>query len=245
MNINDTTTIGEIVAGDIRTANIFQKYGLDFCCGGKQRLKTVCDENEINYSKIVDELNKSTFENVDVIDYQSMAVDTLVTHIIDKHHKYIYETGPITLQFIKRVAKVHGERYPYTVEMVEVCSNLLSELHHHMMKEEQVLFPYIMNLVKMETGELSTNSFRQFVSNPIRVMMIEHDQAGDSLKQLQELSNDYLPPEDACTTFRAAFSNLKELDDDVILHIHLENNILFPKAVSLENNLAERILDKR
>jgi regulator of cell morphogenesis and NO signaling len=245
VNIKDTTTIGEIVADDIRTANIFQKYGLDFCCGGKQRLKSACDENEINYPTILDELDKSTFEKADVIDYQSMAIDSLVTHIIDKHHKYIYETGPITLQFIKRVAKVHGERYPYTIEMAEVCSNLLSELHHHMMKEEQVLFPYIMNLVKMETGELSTNSFRQFVSNPIRVMMIEHDQAGDLLKQLQELSNNFTPPNDACTTFRAAFSNLKELDDDVILHIHLENNILFPKAVTLENNLTESILDKK
>ncbi len=245
MNINDTTTIGEIVADDIRTANIFQKYGLDFCCGGKQQLKTVCDENEINYPLIVNELNKSTSENDDVIDYQSMEVDSLVTHIIDKHHQYIYDTGSITLQFIRKVAKVHGERHPKTVEMAEVCSNLLSELHHHMMKEEQVLFPYIFNLVKMDTGEQSTNSFHQFVSNPIRVMMAEHDQAGDLLKRLQELSNNYTPPEDACTTFRAAFSNLKELEDDVILHIHLENNILFPKAITLENNLAKRILDKR
>ena len=113
-----------------------------------------------------------------------------------------------------------------------------------MMKEEKVLFPYIMNLVKIEKGEISSNSFRQFVSNPIRVMMMEHDKAGDMLKSIKKISNNYSVPVDACNTYKAAFSNLQEMSDDIILHIHLENNILFPKAVKLEENLTRDILEK-
>lgn len=244
MKITKDTTIGSIVAEDIRVASIFHKYGLDFCCGGNRALKEICEMNDINIESIINEVNDIANAKGDEINYQSMDVDELVTHIIEKHHKYIYEKGPITTQFIEKVARVHGERHPETVEIARIFKELLSELGHHMMKEEQVLFPYILNLVKMEKGEISTDSFRQFVSNPIKVMMIEHDQAGNMLKAIKNLSNNYLPPADACNTYRAAFSNLKEMDDDIILHIHLENNILFQKAINLELDLSRKIFEK-
>jgi len=244
MKINKDITIGSIVAEDIRVASIFQKYGLDFCCGGNKTLQVACLAQDIDIESIISELNEVNKIEGEKIDYQSLELDELVTYIIQTHHRYINEKGPITAQFIEKVAHVHGERHHETVEIARIFKELLSELGPHMMKEEKVLFPYIMNLVKMEKGEISSSSFRQFVSNPIRVMMMEHDKAGDMLKSIKKISNNYSVPVDACNTYKAAFSNLQEMSDDIILHIHLENNILFPKAVKLEENLTRDIFEK-
>ena len=235
--MTENQTIGDIVSKDIRTASVFKKYGLDFCCGGGKKLITVCEEKGVNLPDLLTDLEFVTHNSNTTIDYRGMPLDDLVDYIFDKHHQYIYEFGPITAEFVNKVARVHGERNPETVEIAKVFNQLLAELHHHMMKEEQVLFPYIKNLMKMDKGEEGIFITRQFVSYPIRVMGIEHENAGSILRKLKELSDNYEPPVNACNTYRAAYANLNDMENDIHLHIHLENNILFPKTISLESKI--------
>jgi regulator of cell morphogenesis and NO signaling len=183
----------------------------------------------------MNEINQIMSGSDPEVDFQSMSLGDLVDHIFEKHHKYIYENGPITAQFVNKVAHVHGERHPETVEVAKVYNELLSELNHHMMKEENVLFPYVKSLLVLETERI--DSKRPFVAHPIRVMEMEHDLAGEMLKKLSDLTSGFTPPVDACNTYKAAYSNLKALEDDIHFHIHLENNILFPKAIELESKL--------
>ncbi len=224
-------TVGEIVSDNIGTANVFKKYGLDFCCGGGEKLEAACRNKGANFDEIVTELELVLNDDKSTRNYQSMQLDDLVNHIFETHHKYIYENGPITIEFINKVARVHGKRHPETVEVAKLYNVLLAELQQHMMKEEQILFPHIKQMVN------SSSSHDAFVNGPISVMIAEHDSAGDILKKMSELSSGYRTPADGCNTYRAAYANLKALEDDIHMHIHLENNILFPKALELEESL--------
>lgn len=234
--MSNQKTVGELVTEDIRTATIFKKFGIDFCCGGGKPIQEACEEKGANYDNLMTEIQSIMNDLEPDVDFQSMPLETLIDHIYDKHHKYIYENGPITAQFVNKVAHVHGERHPETVEVAKVYNELLSELNHHMMKEENVLFPYIKSLIAKQADQ-SGSVLSPFVSNPIRMMEIEHDSAGDMLKKLRGLTSEYTPPADACNTYKAAYANLKALEDDIHIHIHLENNILFPKAIELESDL--------
>jgi len=171
-------------------------------------------------------------------DFQAMPLDELIDYIYEKHHRYLYENGPITAQFVDKVARVHGQRHSETMEIAKIFSELLFELNHHMMKEEKILFPYVKKLVAIDKGQSTEPQTRPFINHPIRVMQMEHDNAGKMLKKLSQLTSNYTPPEDACNTYRASFANMKELEDDIHFHIHLENNILFPKAIELESKLS-------
>ncbi len=233
--MNHQKTVGELVTEDIRTATVFKKYGIDFCCGGGKSIQEACEEKGANYDNLMTEIQSIMNDSEPDVDFQSMPLETLINHIYDKHHKYIYENGPITAQFVNKVAHVHGERHPETVEVAKVYNELLSELNHHMMKEEDVLFPYVKSLLAAEAEQSDTT--RPFVAHPIRVMEMEHDAAGEMLKKLSELTSGYMPPPDACNTYKAAYANLKAMEDDIHFHIHLENNILFPKAIELESKI--------
>lgn len=233
--MNIEKTVGELVTEDIRTATIFKKFGIDFCCGGGKPVQEACEEKGANYENLMNEIRSIMNESSSEIDFQNMPLGDLINYIFEKHHKYIYENGPITAQFVNKVAAVHGERHPETVEVAKVYNELLSELNHHMMKEENVLFPYVKSLIV--ASEEKTDTTRPFVSQPIRVMEMEHDLAGEMLKKMSSLTSGYNPPVDACNTFKAAYANLKAMEDDIHFHIHLENNILFPKAVELETQL--------
>lgn len=224
-------TIGQIVKDDIRTANVFKKHGLDFCCGGGKTIQSACAENEVDLAELLHDIDAVLVRSESVEDYQSMKLDVLIDHIYDNHHKYIYKHGQVTAEFIKKVAHVHGERHPETVEIAKLYNEFLSDLHQHMMKEEQILFPAIKRML-FEPG-----SFDTFINGPISVMQMEHENAGNILKKMNALSGDYKPPADGCNTYRAAYANLKDMEDDIHLHIHLENNILFPKAIELEEQL--------
>lgn len=241
--MKETITISEIVADDIRTATVFKKNGIDFCCGGNKTLKEACDENNIGIDDLIESLQNAKLSSESSIDFQKMELDKLLDYIVERHHKYIYDVGPHTLQFIKKVASVHGVNHPETKEVAVIFMNLMSELHHHMMKEEQILFPYIRSLVTMLNGEVDTQNFREFVENPVRMMLLEHDQAGDMLKKINELTSKYTLPEGACNTFKASYANLKEMEDDIMLHIHLENNVLFPRAIALEKQITESLIE--
>jgi regulator of cell morphogenesis and NO signaling len=238
-HIEPTTTIAEIVNQNIRTAPVFKKYGLDFCCGGNKELSAACEERGADMNKVLAELDLVFNASKPEIDFEAMPANELVQYITDKHHAYIYSNGPVTAELIDKVARVHGERHPETIEIANLFKKLLSDLHHHMVKEEQILFPYILKLTRMDSKDLNLGQITPFVANPIRVMEMEHDDAGNMLNRLNELSRGYSPPSDGCNSFKAAYAQLEDMENDIHMHVHLENNVLFPKAVQLEKKLTE------
>lgn len=232
-------TIGDIVSKDFRKAEIFKKYGLDFCCGGKKPLIKACQEKGLDLLQIEKEL-KQIEEEAHFIpeDFSKWELDTLTDYIINTHHKYVLQNSPIIFEYTQKVAKVHGIKHPEIIEINGIFLEIVDGLNRHMIKEENVLFPYIKNLASDKKNEIVTNN-PPFITiqNPIRMMEMEHEQVRDLLNRIHKLSNNYTPPIDACTTFRLSYAKLNEFEKDLHQHIHLENNILFPQAIKLEKEL--------
>ena len=233
---NAEKQIGEFVAEDFRTAAVFTKYKIDFCCNGNRTVEEACNKKGIDSNVLVDELNAvlNTATN-QTIDYKSWPLDLLAEYIEKKHHRYVEEKIPVLRQFLDKLCRVHGERHPELFKINELFTASAGELAAHMKKEELILFPFIKKMVKakMENGAIQSPSFGT-VENPIAMMMHEHDTEGERFREIAELTDDYNPPADACNTYRVAFAMLDEFEKDLHLHIHLENNILFPGALKLE-----------
>lgn len=165
-------------------------------------------------------------------------IDFLTDHILSVHHKYVMEAIPVIFEYTQKVAKIHGENHPEVIIIAEKFLNLTDELNRHICKEEEILFPYIKHLaiansygMKIEPSPFGT------VESPIKLMEQEHDIVGKIMEEIKKLSNNYIPPSDACSTYKLSYLKLKEFDDDLHEHVHLENNILFPKAIELEKQL--------
>ena len=239
MNIQENNIIGELVAQDYRTASIFKKYGIDFCCQGNRTIQDACEAKKINSTSVVTDLNeisKTSSENT--TDYQSWPLDLMADYIEKKHHRYV-ETKTLEIKpYLDKICRVHGERHPELYEINEHFLAAAGELAAHMKKEELILFPFVRKMAKAkhENSKLETPPFGS-VENPIHMMMHEHSTEGERFRKIEELSNNYTPPSDACNTYRVTFALLKEFEADLHLHIHLENNILFPKAIELEKQV--------
>ncbi len=229
-------TVGELVAEDYRKAEVFKKFGIDFCCGGGKTVKDVCEKKGVDYAVLEKELlDAEKKAGSDTTNFNEWKLDALADYIVEKHHTYVKENIPMLLEFSKKVARVHGNANPEVVKIADLFQEAADELTHHMMKEENVLFPYIKELAnKQKNGSNGLHPPFGTVQNPIRMMEMEHEQVGDLLKQIAELSGNYTPPAHACNTYRVEYFKLKEFEDDLHRHIHLENNILFPKAIELE-----------
>ncbi|MBD10764.1 MAG: iron-sulfur cluster repair di-iron protein [Flavobacteriaceae bacterium] len=231
--------IGEYVAEDFRTAAIFSKYKIDFCCNGNRTVSEACKTKSVDEQKVKEEihfiLNSVSEEK---IDYKSWPLDLLMDYIEKKHHRYVEEKIPVLRQFLDKLCKVHGKRHPELLKIYELFMASAGELTAHMKKEELILFPFVRRMVEANLSNTTITS-PQFgtVENPIAMMMDEHDNEGQRFRQIAELTNDYTPPADACNTFRVTYAMLDEFEKDLHLHIHLENNILFPNAIKLENAL--------
>jgi len=229
--------IGQFVADDFRTAAIFNKYGIDFCCKGDRTIEEVCEKKDISASALLDEihtvLNSKT--NQSSIDYKSWPLDLLADYIEKKHHRYVEEKSVVLRQFLNKLCTVHGERHPELFKINELFTASAGELASHMKKEELILFPFVKRMVnaKLENQAIQSPQF-ETVENPIAMMMQEHDTEGERFRQISELTNNYNPPLDACNTYRVTYAMLDEFEQDLHLHIHLENNILFPAAIKLE-----------
>lgn len=230
--------VGDVVAKDYRTATIFKKHGIDFCCGGGKSIEEVCKQKNLNPEELVKELmdvekQKPTTQN----NYDEWDLSFLADYIVNVHHKYVEETIPHLLEFSKKVAKVHGNSNPEVIRVQELVQDSVNELVPHMKKEELVLFPYIK---KLENAIKQHNSKPQapfgMVENPIRMMLYEHDTVGNYFKEMETITNQFTPPEYACNTYRVLYAKLKEFYEDLILHTHLENNIMFPKAIAMEQS---------
>jgi regulator of cell morphogenesis and NO signaling len=237
-NEADVETVGQIAAKDVRKAEVFRKYGIDFCCGGKKSLKQACEEKGLELDVVqtalvnVNESSKTT-EN-----YDRWSPDFLADYIYNKHHQYYYDEAPIIGELLAKVVDHHGERYPELQELYHLYFTLSQELNMHFAKEEEVLFPFIKALVRAkQTGNIEELTDEFSLEAPIQMMESDHEAAGEILAGLTEVTHGYTAPPGACNSFRFLYQKLKELDEDLHQHIHLENNILFPKALALEKAL--------
>lgn len=236
MSITDHLTIGEIVARDYRTAAVFKSLNIDFCCKGNRSLKEICETKHLDVDEMLASL-KRAMENKDVStpDFQSWPLDLLADYIEKTHHRYVTQTAPVLQQYLEKVCRVHGKDHPELHEIAGEFNVAAEELGSHMCKEEVILFPHIRKLVtaKLQSTSLQRPAFAT-VQHPITMMMQEHDTEGERFRRISELSNHFTPPADACNTYKVAFATLKEFEEDLHRHIHLENNILFPGAIALE-----------
>ncbi|MFL1011051.1 iron-sulfur cluster repair di-iron protein [Flavisericum labens] len=238
---NAQKQIGQYVADDYRTAAIFSKYGIDFCCKGNRTIEEVCTKKNIDANQLLGELetllNSKTNQS---IDYNSWPMDLLVDYIEKKHHRYVEEKIPVLRQFLDKLCRVHGERHRELFEINELFIASAKELSAHMKKEELILFPFVKKMASAVSSQSGVEEpYFGTVENPIAMMMQEHDNEGERFRKIAELTNNYNPPADACNTYRVTYAMLDEFEKDLHLHIHLENNILFPKAVKLEQQFAE------
>lgn len=231
-------TLGQLAAKDLRKAQIFKKYGLDFCCGGKKTVKEACAERGLDVVKIEQELaNADKAPVTRPLPYNEWSLDFLADYIVNTHHAYIRKNLPDISSYANKVARVHGSRHPELIEIFNHVQAVGNELTSHMVKEEQILFPYVKSLVKANTEKTFVQAPFGTVQNPINMMEQEHEFVGKEMEAIRELSNAYTLPEDACASYSLLYRLLAEFEEDLHLHIHLENNILFPKAVELEKAL--------
>ncbi len=239
MNIHPEVTVREIVGQYYRTAEVFNQFGIDFCCGGKKTLAVACEERALAFDELSAAL-RQVLENEGLpsANAANWAPDFLAEYIVQTHHRYLREALPFILQYSAKIAGVHGERHPELRIVEKQVALLAEELVLHMAKEEQILFPYIKRLCALQ-AEQSPALPPPFgtVKNPIRLMEQEHDEAGVILENLRELTAGFTPPANACASYQVTYGKLRELDQDLRWHIHLENNILFPKALLLEQTL--------
>ncbi|MBI5916703.1 MAG: iron-sulfur cluster repair di-iron protein [Bacteroidetes bacterium] len=233
------STLAELVSENTAAAGVFEKHGLDFCCKGKRTLENACQSQGLDAAAIAGEIEEvfSKPGAAAASHFQNMPLDELADYIVEQHHAYIRHVIPLLSAHTQKVAERHGGGNPSLVKIAELWQSVAEDMTAHMLKEEQILFPYIKRLVAAaETNNPALFPRQPFVSNPIRVMEQEHDAAGELMRQIRELSNDYTPPLVACTTYRLSFNELREFGEDLHRHVHLENNLLFPKAEELETD---------
>lgn len=234
-------TVGEIAAANPASVRVFEKHGIDYCCGGKISLSDACLGRGIEPQALLREIDQDSLPaSESSADWQSAPLDRLIDHILTRHHAYLKSELPRLARLSAKVNAAHAERHSATLVPLEgIFLALKAELESHLMKEEMVLFPVIRNLeLAAQAGGAAPAAHCGSVNNPIRVMEHEHDSAGQALAYMRQLTGGYTPPADGCNTFRALYYGLQELEADLHQHIHLENNILFPRAARLESAAA-------
>jgi len=242
MTISHHTLVGDLVAQDYRTASVFKKYAIDFCCNGNRTIEQACNKQELDTEILLKDLDFSirTSPAIDA-DFQSWSLDILADYIEKIHHWYVEAKTLEIIPYLRRICEVHGDRHPELFEIYDHFKASAGELAVHMKKEELILFPSVRKLARAsETGEVVAAPSFGSVANPIAVMMKEHQTEGNRFREIALLSNNYTPPQDACNTYRVTFALLHEFEEDLHMHIHLENNILFTRAIALEQQIQRR-----
>jgi regulator of cell morphogenesis and NO signaling len=239
--IEPTSFVTDIVTHDYRTADVFRKYNIDFCCGGKWPLDVVCQNRNIETNDVINELKKVVRQSTSnaAIDFDKWDIDFLSDYILNVHHRYLDKALPGLKQQVKKFLDGHRKKFPELVEMEEIIDRFLKEIPPHMKQEEEIFFPYIKQI---HHAHKHHESYARLLIRTLRkpleeVMIKEHEITGRNLDKLRTITNNYTPPENSCITHKVTFSKLKEFDSDLVQHIHLESNILFPKAISMEREL--------
>lgn len=237
MTLSSNMTVREVAIAVPQSTRIFEKLKIDYCCGGNQQLSEACAKAGVTFEEVLDLLSQDrpVEKETQPGDSQSLPLAELAQRIVEKHHVFTRSELERLTALFDKVCSVHGENHPELQQLQLKFQILRNELEPHMMKEENVLFPYI---ERLEAAVVNNRPapFAPFgtIGNPIVVMMREHDAAGDILKAMRELGADFVAPEDACFSYRTLYNALNELEADLHQHIHLENNILFPRSLEME-----------
>ncbi len=236
MKTTNKNTIGEIVADDFRVAAIFSKYSIDFCCKGHRTLKEACKKRGIEESLLIEELDRATNNSANQsFNYKSWSSDLLADYIEKTHHRYVAEKTPVLLKLLNELCTLHGETYPDLFEINTLFTESALDLSANMRKKEQILFPFIKKINEAHAKGLFLEiAHFGTLENQILLIKEEHDTVGQRFKKIAALTKNYTAPADTCNTYKVTFAMLKEFERDLHKHIHLENNILFPKSVALE-----------
>ena len=245
MNISPESTVGRVVVDHPSAADVFEKYGIDFCCNGQKTLAAAGLEKGLSFEILQagleerEALWEKSEHTGQETDFRSWPLDLLADYIEKKHHRYVQENLPVLHRYLEKIQAVHGQAHPELSQIAGIFNESAGELTKHMKKEELILFPFIRKLVKMKTKgkQIADHSAAGAVEHPVQMMMHDHNAEGERFRKIASLSNNYTPPADSCSTYQAAFAKLKEFEKDLHQHIHLENNLLFPGAIETEKQL--------
>ena len=234
-------TLGEIAVKDLRKAEVFKKYGLDFCCGGKKTVREACADKGIDVTIIeqelqaADKVTSSVTNAAPPMPYNDWALDFLADYIVNTHHSYVRKSIPDLKAYSNKVARVHGDKHPELETINQYVEEVCGEMSEHMVSEETIVFPYVKQVVSRSNGK----NFGEFetLKTPIDQMEAEHDFVGRRMEEIRRLSDNYTLPADGCASYAFLYNKLQEFESDLFTHIHLENNILFPKALEVEKSL--------
>ena len=223
------TKIGDIVTQDFRAAEVFKKAGIDFCCGGSQSLEAACRDKKLDVAEIESELEKlENSEPGSSHKFNEWKLDFLCDYIVNTHHQTVMKLLPELTFYTQKIAEVHGDNHPELSEIANLFAQVDTELRQHLRNEEEVLFPAIREVLKTNSAESKAT-----IISEITRMTGEHEFAGGAMDKINELSHRYAVPEDGCNTYHVAYKLLEQFEDDLHIHVHLENNILYPKAMKL------------
>jgi len=242
--INSSMTVREVAIEVPQSTRLFEKLKIDYCCGGNRSLIEACNSAGLEIDEVLGMLQTSSYvdkSETSTVDFQQVPIADLVGHILSTHHVYTKDEMIRLDSLIKKVISAHGENHPELRTVGELFDRLCADLKPHMFKEEQILFPYILALAHA-CAENQRAPFAPFgtVNNPVRMMMTEHDTAGEILRDLRNVTSNYTTPSDGCMSYNTLYEAMETFEKNLHQHIHLENNILFPKALELENALIRR-----
>jgi regulator of cell morphogenesis and NO signaling len=231
--------LAELVHADARAARVLEKFGLDFCCGGRRTLREAAQADGVPLDEVIDALGAlgaPTEEDREPAAWKDL--DVLVRHILEHHHRYVRDTSPTINAWLDRLVERHGSRHPELSVVRQTFRDLTDRVASHMLKEEHILFPFINDLAAARRGggRLPMGPFGTIL-NPVRVMETDHALVGELLGRLRAQSRGFAAPDDACTTYRLCYDELARFEQDLHRHIHLENAVLFPRALELERSL--------
>jgi len=246
MSLTSTTnlaarTVRELALEIPNATRTFEKLGIDYCCGGQRPLAEACQSANLQLHDVTEALQAGAAASADTTerDWPAGSLAELIDHIVKKHHRFVREEAARLQPLLDKVCSVHGENHPELMSIRATFGDLAQELALHLMKEEKILFPYI---VRMEEAVLQHDPVLPApfgtVQNPVRAMMQEHDGAGEALRKIRELSKSFSVPAEACISYQTLYGALAAFEADLHQHIHLENNILFPRAVEMEESIA-------
>lgn len=238
MSVSTTRTVRELALEIPEAARIFEKVGIDYCCGGNKSLEEACAVSNLSVDEVIDSLElaeQTARAKQKDRNWQAEPLADLVAHILATHHKYTREEIARLGPLFDKVVSVHGKNHPELGQIRSVFRGLAQEMTTHMMKEEAVLFPYIVRIEEAVTQRepVLPPPFGS-LQNPVAMMMHEHDSAGDALRAMRQATAGYTPPGDACISYKTLYQALADFEKDLHQHVHLENNILFPRAIELE-----------
>jgi len=232
-------TVREVVLQSPRATRVFEALKIDYCCGGQTSLVDACANVGVTLDNVIRMLKDAELSGAgDLPDFQQMSLTELTMHILDKHHVFTKREMPRLEALLVKVIGAHGDNHPELLQVARLLHALCEDLKPHMFKEEQILFPYVVQLERSLLRHTPA-PFAHFgtIENPARMMMREHDQVGDLLRELRAASADYQTPADGCLSYQTFNQGLEELEADLHQHIHLENNVLFPRAIELEHRI--------